>query len=507
MDAPNYFRYWGKAKPEGGNGLPYHLLPYHSLDVAAAGMCLMQLPAFGPGDLAQATGLSEHRLQRLQTFFLALHDLGKFARGFQNLVPDMAPTLVPAMPRFAYGTDVRHDTLGWLAWKACAAAALADSPLPESQHGAWEQWYLAGTGHHGEPPRQMLKNQPITALGNTYFHQDDLSSAADFCRAAATLLLPEGLPAPDSALKKQIKAYSWRLAGLTVLADWIGSNQDLFPYLTEPIPLQTYWRDHAVPRAEQAVAALGLGSARARPFAGPNHLFDYLQEPTPLQTFAAGTPLGAGPQLFILEDVTGAGKTEAALILAHRLMANGQGRGLYFGLPSMATSNQMYRRVGQVFRRFFDESPRPNLVLAHGARHLVEDFSASILPPSPAERDYSPVEPSAAGSCSAWLADTNKKALLAEVGVGTIDQALLSIMPARHQSLRLLGLGGKVLILDEIHAFDAYTGRLLEILLEAHARQGGSAILLSATLPAEMREQLVGSFQRGVGGLVRGISA
>ena len=36
MQAP-YFRYWGKAaKPEQPNvGAAYHLLPYHSLDVAA----------------------------------------------------------------------------------------------------------------------------------------------------------------------------------------------------------------------------------------------------------------------------------------------------------------------------------------------------------------------------------------------------------------------------------------------------------------------------------------
>jgi len=498
--AETYFRYWGKASPDPTQGPAYHLLPYHCLDVAAAGLCLLRQRSFGLESLAKASGLTLEQLFLLQTFFKANHDLGKFARGFQNLVPDMSPALVPSISRFAYGGDVRHDTLGWIAWQCGVTDALADSKLPKASHGAWAQWFLAMAGHHGEPPREIFKgSHPITSLKANYFHDDDLIAAAEFSRDVADLLLPNDLPAPNSAFKKVVKAHSWRLAGLTVLADWIGSSQSFFPYQSDPMPLADYWQTHALPQAARAVAACGLGLAPIRDFTGSADLFDYLHEPTPLQGFAATTPLENGPQLFVLEDVTGAGKTEAALILAHRLMARGQGSGIYFGLPSMATSNQMYRRVGDVFRRFFAGGAHPSLVLAHGARHLVEEFEASILPPQTDDLDYGKGEASAGGACVAWLADSNKKALLAEVGVGTLDQALLAIMPARHQSLRLLGLAGKILILDEVHAFDAYTGRLLQILLEAHAQQGGSAILLSATLPAELRADLVGSFQRGLG--------
>lgn len=193
------------------------------------------------------------------------------------------------------------------------------------------------------------------------------------------------------------------------------------------------------------------------------------------------------------------GKTEAALLLAHRLMANGHAKGLYFGLPTMATSNQMYRRVGAVYRRFFSLNPAPSLVLAHGARDLVDTFHDSILPIQPDDRDYDSNEATASALCTAWIADSNKKALLADVGVGTLDQALLAGLPARHQSLRLLGLQCKVLVADEIHAYDTYTGRLLQVLLEQHASQGGSAILLSATLPAHLRSALIDAFLRGLG--------
>ncbi|MEK7813880.1 MAG: CRISPR-associated helicase Cas3', partial [Candidatus Desantisbacteria bacterium] len=106
-------------------------------------------------------------------------------------------------------------------------------------------------------------------------------------------------------------------------------------------------------------------------------------------------------------------------------------------------------------------------------------------------------EDSASQNCSAWLSDSRKKALLANVGVGTIDQVLLAVLSARHQSLRLFGLSRKVLIVDEVHACDAYMLKLLGALLRFHAAFGGSAILLSATLPQTIRTQLLKSFASG----------
>lgn len=72
-------------------------------------------------------------------------------------------------------------------------------------------------------------------------------------------------------------------------------------------------------------------------------------------------------------------------------------------------------------------------------------------------------------------------------------------MPLRHQSLRLLGLSTKVLVVDEVHACDCYMGELLSRLLRFHAALGGSAILLSATLPLEQRARLLTAFAEGAG--------
>ena len=136
--------------------------------------------------------------------------------------------------------------------------------------------------------------------------------------------------------------------------------------------------------------------------------------------------------------------------------------------------------------------------MSHSARHLSELFQQSLLNDQPDNQNYADEE-NISAQCNRWLADNRKKALLADVGVGTIDQALLGILPARHQSLRLLGLLNKVLILDEVHAYDAYTSELLKRLIEFHGALGGSVVLLSATLTKAQRQGLVRAFQQGRG--------
>ena len=168
-----------------------------------------------------------------------------------------------------------------------------------------------------------------------------------------------------------------------------------------------------------------------------------------------------GPCLFVIEDVTGAGKTEAALVLAHRLMCAGRASGAFVALPTMATANAMYGRLSDAYARLFVSSAHPSLVLAHGRSKLNDAFTDSILDGAAADavdlRNDDADAPVAA-QCAAWIADNRRKSFLAQLGVGTIDQALLAVLPSRHSPLRLLGLAQRVLIVDEAHAYDAYVG-------------------------------------------------
>ncbi|MBY4678209.1 CRISPR-associated helicase Cas3' [Marinobacterium arenosum] len=495
-----YFRYWGKASPDPHTeGPAFHLLPYHSLDVAAVGWRM--LDPLQPRCRQLATGLQVEPawLQRWFSFCLALHDLGKFASAFQGLATGLSDRLIVADGRYPY--DQRHDSLGFLLWREQLSQRL--------WQGAWQpynywkkpahanrelvSWLGIVTGHHGEPPREDLRGL------ERWFSDEDRQAAEAFVTALTELYQPDFRPLTNAKLYQRLKPVSWQLAGLAVLADWTGSDRSLFGYHAEPQPLTQYWDTVALPKAQQALQKIQPNQVSSRQISKVKELFPFIDQPTPLQQKAESVELPEGPQLWILEDVTGAGKTEAALTLAGRLMAAGRAEGVYIGLPTMATANGIYHRMRSSYRALFTEQSRPSLILAHGARELSQEFVESVrLSEQLADRSYRQDEPSATAYCNSWLADNRKKALFADVGVGTLDQALLTVLPARHQSLRLLGLQNKILLVDEIHAYSPYMQALLASLLRMHAAQGGSAVLLSATLPQQMRAAFSTAFRNGL---------
>ena len=490
------FRYWGKADKEGGTG--FHLLVYHCLDVAAVGKVLLTNRPELLRRLADATGLSQEQATSWCVFLLGLHDLGKFAEAFQQLREDLRQQFWPDEKIRKRNYSIRHDALGWMLWQQFLRNELFDSEDEDLQdfiNEGMDYWLTAVTGHHGWPPDDSGPGELI----KSHFREFDKQAALAFSREWRALIQPDLSQLKqhfqDPGFAKRQHRASWLLAGIAVLADWLGSDSGRFRYHDQPMPLSDYWERHALPAAREAVAAAGILPPPVQPLEQPRKLFDYLETPTPLQQACLNLPIEAEPQLFILEDVTGAGKTEAALILAARLMAAGQAQGLYIGLPTMATANAMYDRMRKVYRRLYQPGePRPSLILSHSARHLSDTFRQSLLTAQAADPRYGDEE-SIVAQCNRWLADNRKKALLADVGIGTIDQALLAVMPARHQSLRLLGLVGKVLILDEVHAYDAYTSEPLKRLIGFHAALGGSVILLSATLTLKQRADLICAFQ------------
>ncbi|EXI76138.1 MAG TPA: CRISPR-associated helicase Cas3' [Candidatus Accumulibacter phosphatis] len=494
-EAQSYFRYWGKARATGLQNDAYHLLVYHCLDVAAVGTLYLRRSPALLDIFRHLTGFADdERLLKWLAFWLALHDVGKFAEAFQGQQPHIVASLRGREPLASKTYSLRHDSLGWLFW----TEVLRDKAAAESWFGArtssalkgLDWWARAVTGHHGMPP------QPASDW-LSHFDRDDRAAICAFVAELLELFLPGEppcLPSADGARRFSAASRdaSWWLAGLTVLADWLGSNSDRFTYVTAAVPLREYWlRSKGV--AVQALEASGVLPAAQRVDVSFGDLFPGIQSPSPLQNWACRVELSPGPQIYILEDVTGAGKTEAALKLAQRLMAAGRADGFFVALPTMATANAMYGRIASVYRRLF--MGNASLVLANGQRDLVELFAASVVPPGPA--DTSVGDETATARCTAWLADHNKRALLAPAGVGTIDQALLAVLTSKHQCLRLLGLLRKVLVVDEVHACDAYMQRVLETLLEFHARSGGSAILLSATLTDRMKEELVEAFAHG----------
>ena len=509
MSAP-YFSYWGKTDRSSDREIPpHHLLPYHNLDVAAAACVLLQRDDLLRARLAHLLDLKETCARDLIVFLISLHDIGKFAEGFQSRQCSLFEKMRGRSSNASY--TVYHDTLGYVAWEGIVSneswsqdwfglKQYTDDPYDVADY--FGPLMLAVAGHHGTPP--VVDHRTRTAT--QHFDTEAQHALRSFAKDCRFLLGSQPLFQTWNYTKdhQRTKRASWLVAGLTVLADWLGSNSDYFAFQEGEIELTTYWHQHAVPQAKAAINQTGVLSSPVSTGTGPHVLFPNLfpaYNPTPLQDFAASCALGHGPQLFIFEDLTGSGKTEASLILSHRLMADGRAAGLFVGLPTMATADAMYERVGDAYQRLYDDPGGASLVLAHSARDYAPAFRNSVDIPDPkasASETYQGNEVTGRAQCTAWLADSRKKALLASVGVGTIDQALIGILPARHQSLRLAGLSRSVLVVDEVHACDAYMQRLLQRLLAFHAAQGGSAILLSATLPQRMRNELADAFRSGL---------
>lgn len=483
-------RFWGKTNDRGG----WHPLPYHCLDVAAVVDALLRADRRLAALVDRLSPLPPDVTRKLLLFFAAVHDVGKFAATFQHKVPELATA--NGVPR-GRGRDDDHTWLGFQFWSGWAYEAQDVVPFDERALDALTPLAICAFAHHGEPVERVLEGTVRPAFG------DGWDVAVEHVASCAALFL-DGAALPDLE-QTGLAPLSWLAAGLFIVADWLGSNERWFPHAVPgpqgPLPSDTEadlraWFAQACTRADTAIAECGL--LPPAPLAAPafSVLFPALaaHAPHPMQQEALRTDLGEGPQLFIIEDLTGGGKTEAALLLAARLLAAGRGGGVFVGLPTQATANAMYGRLAECVGRLFPDAAA-SLLLAHGGRALRDDFLASITTGGHAHRRD---DTDGRAVCTPWLADSRKKALLAPCGVGTVDQALLGVLPSRHQALRLLGLARSVFISDEVHAFDEYTGKLLQELLRFQAALGGSAILLSATLPRRLRDAFVAAYQHGL---------
>ena len=502
-----YHRYWGKSNDHG-----YHLLAYHGLDTASVTQSWIDHNLPFACELSDRTALSLPTVRGLLMLFSALHDAGKFSVTFQNLRRDLYQRLQGEKSNKRYDSDkARHDNLGWMLWDERLRGqligglkSLCPMSWPETRRAEelLNVFARIAFGHHGRPPskakgefRLLFRALDVEAAVH---YTDDL--LATFLPSESMEEIARFVKQPEyerESARNHLMAASWQLAGMMVLCDWVASGV-VFPFVEEEMPLGDYFQQ-SQQLAADIFLRIGLYSTKPPTQAGFGYLFPgYSESPTPLQSFCDEVELADGPQMWILEDVTGTGKTEAACTLISRMMKQEFAEGMFVALPTMATSNAMYERMAEIYHLFFAEGYRPSLVLSHGARHLSETFRRSYsqlrVPVHEVGTQYEDPAP----RCSEWLADSTKKALLADVGIGTLDQVLLGALRVRFQTLRTLGMSSKVLVVDEVHAYDPYMRRVLENVLTHHAQMGLPVVLLSATLPRTILSKLCRAYHGGI---------
>lgn len=464
------------AKTSRSDPSRWHPLLFHMLDAGNVALALWRnyLPFSTRNRFAGWLHIDEDSAGRLLAFWTSLHDIGKASPSFQAKSPERKEALQRQNIPFPHNlSESPHNLISAWALSSLLPAALR----------------LVGrvlAGDHGSLPngQELLDPARFDQLGRDSIWDELRKELIDNLRKVFDP--PEINALPEDPIEKN--AFMLLLLGLVTAADWVSSDESRFLYTSPDIPLQDYQR-LSINRAEQAVRELGftalLPSTEMVPFTS---LFKHrgIAAPNPIQqaVIEAAAPVSL-PALTILEAPTGVGKTEAAFYLADQWLQRSGGRGIYIAMPTMATSNQMFDRTAQFLEHRFPDK-LINLQLVHGQALLDDSYLALRLAQIGDEE-------SARVGALQWFT-SSKRALLSPFGVGTVDQAFLSVLQSRFFFLRLFGLEGKVVIFDEVHAYDTYMSVLFENLLGWLRAVGASVIILSATLPDSARRRLATAY-------------
>lgn len=425
-----------------------------------------------------AENLTKHYPQLLKRFNMnareaallaALHDIGKISQGFQSKCAKWLEQT---------GMKEISTAQGWQNFEKRIADAHAHAKVSQftvqnllrqegMKAGSAIHWAIASGAHHGylhRPGESGLKE--IVGMKNDEWEQERQRVARQLIEALSGAL-------PKTEISRE-SAHLWWLAGLISVSDWIGSDETYFP-IDRDIGLE-----ESRGRAQKAVEAIGFSHPKARTGLSFEQLFSFSPNDLQHEAVAAITE----PGIYVIEAPMGMGKTEAALACAYRLICEGKASGIYFALPTQATSNRIHLRVKDFVRKIWTDGLDTRLI--HANSWLTESLSQ----PVPAATIKSETSDDARAGRD-WFASA-KRALIAPFGVGTVDQALLAVVAAKHFFVRRFGLAGKVVILDEVHSYDFYTGTLIRVLCETLKELGCTVILLSATLTPERRTALLG---------------
>lgn len=496
---------WAK-KSDRGAVFEWLPLEQHLLDVAGVIRLLWEhwLSRLQRQQIVNSLGQpDEEKAKNLAGFLAATHDIGKATPVFQSRPsfyqsPDLDGALLEKLEKAGF--------VGITGCYTCLMSpekthhALAGQTLLESFGVARDISSIVGA-HHGSPLATKEEISPqLNSYINNYFQNQDQKNAVHrkwketqekvFEWALKTSGFEAVADLPSINQPGQVL-----LSGLLIMADWIASNESYFPL----IPLEknsvesmdqrlemgwTKWYQTA-PRIEAEHRDAVLAYKERFGFEPRNlqkKLFEIIGET-------------AKPGVIILEAPMGIGKTEAALVGVEQLSMKTKASGMFFGLPTQATSDGIFDRIQDWLERLDDE--KKSLQLVHGKASLNDSYTSL-----PRSNVYDEADRSIL--VNQWFTG-RKTAVLDDFVVGTIDQFLMTALKQKHLALRHLGFSRKVVVIDEVHAYDAYMNQYLYQALRWMGAYGVPVLILSATLPIKNRMELVENYMRGAGNKWRDI--
>ena len=496
---PNAYTSAHWAKSDRDNPGRIHLLEHHLADVGACMEALLSQPTIRRR-LASAAGrdaIDEATAARLAVF-AALHDIGKVNVGFQTQIWQPADWQGARRP-LGWGRGHTRDIVPVIMGEDRETAVWFSDALGFDDLLEWDDddeketaisLFVATLSHHGEPLNLQGGPSRNPSMWRPYGGLDPKACVERIGRLARAWF-PAAF-ARDAPPLPSAPEFQHMFLGLCTLADWLGSDETRFPFQDAP---QADYIATARHQAKAIVREVGLDITEQRKGFGGAPSFQSLFElnapnstqqaaPKSIQQAAYDAPLDE--QLVVIESETGSGKTEAALWRFARLYEAEMVDGLYFALPTRAAAAQIYERVNLFRKRLFTAADAPKPVLAVPGYIRSGDIEGKRKLQS-----YEVWWDDHATDRRRWAAESAKRFLAAQIAVGTIDQAMMAALKVRHSHMRAACLARNLLVVDEVHASDAYMRRILEALLDAHIGAGGYALLMSATLGSDARNRLL----------------
>lgn len=479
----------------------------------------------------------------LTSWIAGVHDIGKCTPAFSVQAPALDDRMKEA--------GLIHESVDPLERRKV--------PHALAGHVILENWLMDGHGwdlepaealasvvgaHHGIPPTTAA----LTTDYDGHEHllgEDKAWSAARHellelvtRRSGAAVLLPRW------AQRRWSQPFLVELSGLLIVSDWIASTEAYFPLL----PFEDDGARLLSPESHALRVATGLSRleipAPWRPRddgADPDCLLTSRfnlpdgSRATDVQarTLQAARSMGL-PGMLIVQESTGGGKTEAALIAAEVLAARTRRSGILFALPTQATTDAMFSReldwLESIEEAYAGEGAPSDFAaqLLHGRSRLnkeaqllrrrgyeIRDRLLGSLNESIGETP----RPSGIGwdeeeartgrvtdsedgrradlAILAWFSG-RKKSMLSDFVVTTVDHLLFGAMRSPHLAMRHLGLSRKVVIVDEVHSYSTYMNVYLDRVLTWLAAYGVPVVLLSATLSEARCSAMVDAYRRGL---------
>ncbi len=304
--------------------------------------------------------------------------------------------------------------------------------------------------HHGYAPNVDMYQGNATVFGSMSW-LETRKELINYLKNELNQDFPE--------IKNEVQAKL--VAGLTTVADWIGSSS-VFDNPNEN------WHD----KIEQALDWAGFIAPEVIPNLSFEQVFAFKPKDAQIKLIDVANQSG----VYILEALMGLGKTEAALYAAYQLLATNKATGIYFALPTQLTSEKIHERMQSFLQAILQpDSLHQKALLVHGNAWLKQVEMGEDANPG-----------------GTWFSQ-GKRGVLAPFAVGTIDQALMAVLNVKHGFVRAFGLAGKVVILDEVHTYDAYTGTIMDELVDTLRQMDCTVIILSATLTHQRRAKLIQS--------------